>query len=105
MGAITGTVGAKTEFCGEHKLLVLTATVASASDTITLTAASHEGAVSIAGIVGAVVTGGLDAAFTAIQVSYSGLVITVVSLEQDGTAATDFTGTTVSIAVLIKTTA
>lgn len=101
MGAITGTLAKRTEMAGDYKLYVITATIAATSDTITLTEATH-GISEIAGIVGAVVTGGLDAAFTAIQVSYSGLELTVVSLEQDGTAATDFTGTTVSITVLGK---
>ena len=105
MAAITGTKQYAGEFAGEVKILHLTATIGSTSDTITLTAADHGGAASIVGIVGAVITGGLDAAFTAIQVSYSGLVITVASFEQDGTVATDFAGTTVAISVLIKTTA
>lgn len=101
MGAITGTIAKRTEAAGEWKLLSLTATVASASDTITLTAADH-GVSEIAAVVGAVITGGLDAAFTTIQVSYSGLVITVASFGQGGTAATDFTGTTVAITVLAR---
>lgn len=105
MGAITGTLAGNTEFAGEVKLITVTAPVAANSDTITLTAADHGGAVSIVGIAGATITGGLDAAFTYIQVSFSGLVITVASFEQDGTVATDFTGTTVEIGVLIKTTA
>ena len=54
---------------------------------------------------GAVITGGIDAAFSFIQVSYSGLDVTVASFGEDGLAATDFTGTTVAIALLIKTTA
>ena len=98
MAAITGTLAGNTEFAGTHKLITVTATVGASSDTITLTAADHGGAASIVGIVGATITGGLDAAFSYIQVSYSGLVITVDSFEQDGTAATDFTGTTVEIA-------
>lgn len=101
MGAVTGTLAKATEFAGDYKLVTITATIASSSDTITLTAASH-GISEIAGIVGAVITGGLDAAFTNIQVSYSGLVLTVASVKQDGTAATDFTGTTVAITVLGK---
>lgn len=101
MGAVTGTLAKATEFAGDYKLVTITATIASSSDTITLTAADH-GISEIAGIVGAVITGGLDAAFTNIQVSYSGLVLTVASVEQDGTAATDFTGTTVAITVLGK---
>lgn len=101
MGAITGTLAKATEFGGDYKILVITATVGSASDEITLTAADH-GISEIAGIVGLVITGGQDAAFTAVSASFSGLVITVTSVEQDGTAATDFTGTTISVTVLGK---
>ena len=102
MAAITGTLAGNTEFGGNHKLITVTAPVGAASDTITLTAANHGGATAIVGIVGATITAGLYAAFSYLQVSYSALVITVASFEQDGTAATDFTGTTVEIAVLIK---
>ena len=101
MGAITGTLVKNTEFSGQYKLVSITATIGSASDTITLTQAAH-GISEITAIVGAVITGGLDAAFTDIQVSFSGLVLTVVSTGQNGTAATDFTGTTVAITVLGK---
>lgn len=103
MGAITGTLAGNTEFGGNSKLITVTAPVASASDTITLTAAAHGGVKSILGIVGAVITGGMDAAFTSIQVSYSGLVITVVSKGEAGADATDWTGTTISLGILIKT--
>lgn len=104
MAELTETLVAATEFAGGWKLVVVTATVGSSSDTIVLTEA-QTGCRSIDGVVGAVITGGLDAAFTAIQVSVSALTITITSFEQDGTAATDFTGTTVSIAVLGNTTA
>ncbi len=105
MGAITGTKVYAGELPGETRLLHLTATVASSSDTITLTAANHAGVTEILGIVGLVITGGLDAAFTYVQASFSGLVITIASFEQDGTAATDFTGTTIALTLKIKTTA
>lgn len=101
MGAIVGTKVSLTEFAGQQKILLITATVAAASDTITLTEATH-GVTEIVGIVGATITGGLDAAFSYLQVSFSSLVITVASFEQDGTAATDFTGTTVTLALLVK---
>lgn len=101
MGAITGTLAANSEFAGQKKVITVTAPVASSSDTITLTAASHGGVTAINGILGATITAGLDAAFSYLQVSYSGLVITVASFEQDGTVATDFTGTTVEIALLV----
>ncbi len=96
MGAITGTVAKVTEFAGTEKLAVITATVASASDTIDVSGTFS----TVSGICGAVITAGQDAAFTAIGVSFSGTTLTVTSVEQDGTAATDFTGTTVSISVL-----
>lgn len=102
MGAITGTLAGKSEFAGDHKIIVVTATIASSSDTITLTAANHGGVTEIVGILGATITGGLDAAFSYLQVSFASLVITVASFEQDGTVATDFTGTTVAIALLVK---
>jgi len=105
MGAITGTKVYAGEFSGETRILHLTATCAATSDTITLTAANHAGVTEITGIVGAVITGGADTLFTSLQVSFSGLVITVVSLGAAGTAATDFTGTTIAVTVLIKTTA
>jgi hypothetical protein len=105
MGAITGTKVYAGELSGENRLLSLTAPVGSASDTITLTAASHGGVTEIVGIVGAAITGGLDDSFTALQVSFSGLVITVVTLEADGTASDEWTGTTIALTLLIKTTA
>lgn len=105
MGAITGTKTYGGELAGEVKLLHLTATIAATSDTIALTAADHAGVVSIVGVVGAVITAGMDADFTSLQVSYSGLVITVVSKQADGAASDEFTGTTIALTLLIKTTA
>ena len=101
MGAISGTLAKRSELAGDSKLYVITAPIGTADDDITLTQADH-GISEIEGIVGAVITAGADAAFCAIQVSYSGLVINVLSFEQDGTAATDFTGTTVSITLIGK---
>ena len=101
MGAITGTLVGNTEFSGTHKIITVTAPIAATSDTITLTAANHGGAKAIVAIVGATITGGMDVDFTAIQVSFSGLVLTVVSLQADGAAADEFTGTTVEIAVIV----
>jgi len=101
MGAITGTLAGSSEFAGSYKIITVTAPIAAASDTITLTAADHGGVQSIKAIVGATITAGMDAAFQSIQVSYSGLVLTVASKGQDGLAATDFTGTTVEIALMV----
>lgn len=99
MAPIIGTKAVCTEFAGTYKLVTVTATVGTTSDTITLTEAAH-GIGTITGIVGAVITGGLDADFTALQVSYSGLVITVVSKQNDGAASDEFTTTTVSVTVV-----
>lgn len=104
MAELSETLVAATEFAGKYKLIVLTATIGSTSDTIVLTEA-QTGCTTISGIVGGVITGGLDAAFTTIQVSFSSMTITVASFEQDGTVATDFTGTTVAVAVLGQTSA
>ena len=99
MGAITGNLTKGTEFSGYKKLVCLTATIASASDTITLTEATH-GISAIEAVVGASIQSGQDAQFTAIQVSASGLVLTVESVEQDGTDSTAWTDTVVAISVL-----
>jgi len=100
MAAITGTKITKTPttFSGELKIVVLTAPVASASDAITIAVASH-GITSIVGVMG-VMTDGMDAGFSDIQVSHTSTAITVESVEADGTDASDFTGTTVEIWVL-----
>lgn len=103
MAAITGTLVGNTEFAGGYKVITLTAPIGAASDTITLTAAAHGGVQSIKAILGAVIIGGMDADFTSIQVSFSGLVLTVVSKQADGAAADEFTGTTVSISLLVST--
>ena len=104
MGAITGTKAYAGEFAGEVKILVVTATVASASDTITLTAAAHGGVASIVEVVGYSVKTGIGANFSGgLQISFSGLVITVVSTNAAGAASTSWGN--ISIAMLIKTTA
>ena len=99
MAAAVGTLVKNTEFAGTSKLVSVTAPIASASDTITFTLADH-GISSIDAIVGLVITAGQDAAFTAVSASFSGLVVTVVSVEQDGTPATAWTDTTIALTVL-----
>jgi hypothetical protein len=99
MGAITGTLDYGGELGGNTRLVVVTAPVAANSDDITLTKATH-GISAITSIVGAVITGGHDEDFTVLEVSYSGLVITVASFDAEGTVADEFTGTTVSITVI-----
>ena len=99
--AAVGTLAKRTELGGDYKLYVITATIAATSDAITLTQATH-GISEIAGVVGAVITAGMDADFQHIQVSYSLLVLTVLTKQADGAASDEFTGTTVSITLLGK---
>lgn len=101
MAAITNPGTKVTEFAGEYKLLALNGlAITTASDALTLSAAEN-GISEISTVIGGV-SAGCDAAFSYIQTEFSGLVITVKSFEQDGTAATDFTGTKVNLIVIGK---
>ena len=92
MGAITGTLTNATEYAGDFKTLFLDIVPASASDTVTLTAATH-GITEIIDVQPRL-TAGYDAALAGIFATFSGLVITVVTTAAAGTAATDWTGAT-----------
>ena len=98
MGAITGTLAGTTEFGGDYKVLKITCTPAAASDTVTLTEATHK----ISEILYVIpkLTAGYDAALAGIFATYSGLVITVVTINASGTAATDWTGATAELLVI-----
>lgn len=91
MAAITGTKVYYGEFAGNTKLLEVTGTVGSASDTITLTLASHGvPASSTVTVVSSNIESGMGANFATLQVTVSGLVITVASFNAAGSAATTF---------------
>ena len=99
MAAITNAGERPTEFSGEKKLIVFnTLAIASASETLTLTEDAN-GITSISSVM-VCAAAGQDAAFTAVAVTYSGLVITITSVEQDGTASTAWTDTTVNLWVV-----
>lgn len=98
MGAITGTKQLATEFSGDYKILRITCTPASASDTVTLTEATH--GISEIGAVIPLLTAGQDAALQTIGATWSGLVITVVTKGADGLAATDWTGASATLIVI-----
>ena len=98
MGAITPTKALGTEFGGDHKVVILDATPASASDTVTLTTA-NSGLSTILGVI-PIITTGQDAALTTVHATFSGLVITIVTLGQDGANATDWTGANVRLFVI-----
>lgn len=98
MGAITGTLTNATEFAGDYKVIRLTIVPASASDTVTLTAATH-GISEIMSVI-PMLNAGYDAALAGIFATFSGLVITVVTTAAAGTAATDWTGATATLLVI-----
>ncbi len=100
MGAVTPTKVVNTEFGGEVRLLVLDITPASASDTVTLTLAAH--GVSEIVAVAAFLKTGFDAALQTIWATFSGLVITVTTETSAGGAASDWTGATAQLWVLVK---
>ena len=98
MGAITPTIVAQTPLANK-RLLILTATIASKSDAITLSLATH-GVRTIYGVL-PVIESGMDENFQSIQVSFSGLVITIASKNAAGADATDFTSTTVRLLCIV----
>lgn len=101
MAAITNPGTNATEFSGEYKMLSMyNLAVASASDTMTLTWADN--GISEIQNVFVCANAGQDAAFTEVAASFSGLVITITSVEQDGTASTAWTDTTVNLIVIGK---
>lgn len=97
MGAITGTLAVSTPLAAK-RLVTVTCTLASASDTVTLTKATH-GVETIYGVI-PVLEGGMDADLQAIQASYSGLVITLVSKNAAGSASTEWTSATVRLFII-----
>ena len=101
MAAITNPGTKVSEFSGEFKLLSLyNLAIASASDALTLSFADN-GISEIQNVV-ATINAGQDAAFTAAAASFSGLVVTVTSVEQDGSASTAWSDTTVNLVVIGK---
>ncbi len=98
MAAITGTLVKGTEFSGDYKVLKITATPTSASDTVTLTQATH--GINEILYVGPTITAGYDAALLTAHATFSGLVITVVTRGADGLAATDWTGASLDLLVI-----
>lgn len=99
MAAITNPGTKATEFSGDYKMLSLyNLSIGSASDTLTLTWADN-GISSIQNVL-VCANAGQDAAFTEVAVSFSGLVITITSVEQDGTASTAWSDTTVNLVVI-----
>ena len=87
MGAITPTIVTQTPLAAK-RLLILTATLAATSDEITLSLATH-GVRTIYAVEGVIETG-MGANFQSLQISFSSLVITIVSKNAAGANATSF---------------
>ena len=98
--ALTDTIVKTTEYSGDYKFQILTATLLTDSDTIVLTA--DDNGISEIVYAGAHLTGGIDDHLTYLQTSYSSLTITIESFEADGSEATNFTGATVEVLVIGK---
>lgn len=86
--ALTQTKVIDTEFSGDYKLLIKTVTLGTASDVLTLVRATDK-VTEIAGVFSVIKTGA-GANFQSLQISYSGLVITIVSLNGAGNNATSW---------------
>lgn len=101
MAAITNPGTNVTTFSGDYKLLALNdLTLTSASEAITLSY-SENGISEITTVV-STPSGGTDAAFSYVETSFSGLVVTIKSFDEAGTVATNWTGTTVNLLVIGK---
>ena len=100
MTALADTIVKTTEFAGDYKVQILTATLLTATDTIVLTAAAN--GISEIVYAKAHLTGGVDTALCWLQTSWSSLTISIASFEQDGTVATNFTGATIEVLVIGK---
>ena len=99
MGTPAGTNVVATEFAGLYKVVTVAFTPASASDTVTLTLASH-GISVIKAILGVRILTGQDADFATIFATFSGLAVTVVSMNAAGSAATNWGSATAEFTVI-----
>lgn len=98
MAEITDTIVKTTEFAGDYKIQVLTATIASSSDTIVLTEAANK--LSSIVFAHAHLTGGVDANLSHLQTSWSSLTITIASFKATGAVADEWTGATIEVLVI-----
>lgn len=101
MAAVTGTKALATEFAGDYKLVKVTFTPTSASDTVTLTAVTH-GISEIAMVIPKLnnPNTGAAGACADIYATYSDLTITCVTSTSAGAAATNWAGVTAELLVI-----
>jgi len=101
MAAITNPGTKVTEFSGEFKALSMyNLAMASADEDLTLTF-NDNGIASIQNVY-VCMNGGQDDGFMEVAASFSGLVITITAVGEDGLVADEFTGTTVNLLVIGK---
>ena len=98
MAAVVPTIISQTVLSGK-RLLILTATIANTSSTFTLSLATH-GVRTLYGIF-VQIEDGMDGDFQTVQASFSGLDVTLKSLQADGGAADEWTDTTVRILCIV----
>ena len=85
---ITASPYGLTELSGDKKIFLRTVTLASASDTLTLVRAT-DGLTTIFAVFAQIKTGGTTT-FATVNVSFTGLVITITSLNAAGNAASSW---------------
>lgn len=100
MAALTETKVYHGDLGGKYRLHTVTGTLESASDTITFT--SDDGFDQIDAIISCHLSGGMDAALTWLQPSFSNLVVTIASVGQDGSAASDWASATFTLTLLVS---
>lgn len=99
MAEITGAVAYSTPLAGK-RLLVLTSTIGSASDTIVLTLAAH-GVRTLYAAWGMLTGGQGTQLMGGLIVSHSVLTITIASQVPAGTGSTSWTGATIEVVCIV----
>jgi len=101
MALITNPKTNVTELSGEYKMLSLNSlTITTASDALTLSYANN-GISEIQNIIASITTGA-DANLATLVPSYSGLVVTIVSKNASGEAASDWTSAAINLVIIGK---
>lgn len=99
MAALTPTKVYKGELAGDKKIYIATVTPSSATDTITFVAATHKFRTIYAVI--PCLEAGHDSLLLVASASFSGLVVTLKTWNPEGTAATDWTGASVRLVMIV----
>ena len=101
MGTPSATKLIVSELSGDYKIIQVYFTPTAASDTVTLVAATH-GISEIGAILGVDIQAGQDADFQTAYATFSGLVLTVVSLNAAGASSTNWDSAVIRLTLLAK---